>query len=213
MDGEKMQLNFFDFSFLETELEFIPSFHRLAFAASICERLLPNYNAFSKIEKFGNFRVLRQTLDEIWQFLQNNSVNRTRVPQLIYDCDSDLIIPHADDFGAGYALEAQEAAFALCNTLEACLNPTPKAILKVAEHATNTIDAFINFDETFSLLQSQDITKYKQVVANHRLAVREMAKQTEDLRRLKEIEILDREILEWLRTSSYNGGRSLIDLS
>ncbi len=208
-----MQLKFFDFSFLETELEFIPSFHTLAFAASICERLLPNYNAFSKNENFGNFYVLRQALDEIWQFLQNNSVDRTRFSQLIYDCDSDLIIPHADDFGAGYALEAQEAAFALCNTLEACLNPTPEAILKVAEHATNTIDAFINFDETFSLLQSQDMTKYKQAIASHPLAVREMAKQTEDLRRLKEIEILDREILGWLRTSSYNGGRSLIDLS
>ncbi|XZO03390.1 MAG: DUF416 family protein [Microcoleus sp.] len=208
-----MKLNFFEFNVLGNPLGSLPPFHRLAFAASICERLLPNYNAFSKIENFGNFCVLRQALDEIWQFLQNTSVDRTRVPQLIYDCDSDLIIPHADDFGAGYALEAQEAAFALCNTLEACLNPTPEAILKVAEHATNTIDAFINFDETFSLLQSQDITKYKQVVANHRLAVREMAKQTEDLRRLKEIEILDREFLEWLRTSSYNGGRSLIDLS
>lgn len=208
-----MQLKLFDFSFLETELEFIPSFHTLAFAASICERLLPNYNAFSKSENFGNFYVLRQALDEIWQFLQNNSVDRTRVPQLIYDCDSDLIIPHADDFGVGYALEAQEAAFALCNTLEACLNPTPKAILKVAEHATNTIDAFINFDETFSLLQSQDMTKYKQVVANHSLAVQEMAKQQEDLQRLKEVNKLDEEILNWLRTSSYNGGRSLIDLS
>lgn len=136
-----MKLEFFDSNVLEKELESLPPFHRLAFAASICERLLPNYNAFSKAENFGNFCVLRQALDEIWQFLQNTSVDRTRVPQLIYDCDSDLIIPHADDFGAGYALEAQEAAFALCNTLEACLNPTPKAILKVAEHATNTIDA------------------------------------------------------------------------
>lgn len=208
-----MQLNFFGSNVLEKELESLPPFHRLAFAASICERLLPNYNPFSKSENFGNFYVLRQALDKIWQFLQNNSVDRTRVPQLIYDCDSDLIIPHADDFGAGYALEAQEAAFALCNTLEACLNPTPKAILKVAEHATNTIDAFINFDETFSLLQSQDMTKYKQAIASHPLAVREMAKQTEDLQRLKGTDILDEDFLEWLRTSSNNNGVSLIGLS
>ena len=33
-------------------------------------------------------------------------------------------------------LEAQEAAIALCNTLEACLVPTPQQIIRVANRVT-----------------------------------------------------------------------------
>ena len=46
-----------------------------------------------------------------------------------------------------------------------------------------------------------------------RFAVRELTKQSEDLQRLKEAETLDRDFLEWLRTSFGNNGRSKIDLS
>ncbi|MGE5658460.1 MAG: DUF416 family protein [Actinomycetota bacterium] len=49
-------------------------------------------------------------------------------------------------------------------------------------------------------------------LANHPLTIRERTKQNEDLRCLKEIETLDRDFLEWLRTSFDNAGRSLIDL-
>ncbi|MEZ2250370.1 hypothetical protein [Microcoleus sp.] len=50
-------------------------------------------------------------------------------------------------------------------------------------------------------------------MASHPFAVREMAKEAEDLQRLKETETLTRDFLEWLRTSSHNNGKSLIDLS
>ena len=50
-------------------------------------------------------------------------------------------------------------------------------------------------------------------ISNHPFTLREIAKQTEDLQRLKEVDSLNTELLEWLRTSSYNSGKSLIDLS
>jgi uncharacterized protein len=40
-----------------------------------------------------------------------------------------------------------------------------------------------------------------------------MAKQSEDLQRLKQAEELDRDFVEWLRTSFDNDGKSLIDLA
>jgi hypothetical protein len=49
--------------------------------------------------------------------------------------------------------------------------------------------------------------------ASHPLAVREMAKQQEDLQRLKEVETLEQDFLEWLRTSYDNDGKSVIDVS
>ncbi|OYD99067.1 hypothetical protein CDG77_03140 [Nostoc sp. 'Peltigera membranacea cyanobiont' 213] len=50
-------------------------------------------------------------------------------------------------------------------------------------------------------------------VSNHPFTVREMAKQSEDLQRLRETPTLTGEFLQWLRTSSKNGGKSLLDLS
>ena len=50
-------------------------------------------------------------------------------------------------------------------------------------------------------------------ILNHPFAIREIAKQKEDLQRLKDVETLEPELLEWLRTTSYNNGKSLIDLS
>ncbi|MEH1797513.1 MULTISPECIES: DUF416 family protein [unclassified Nostoc] len=50
-------------------------------------------------------------------------------------------------------------------------------------------------------------------LANHPFTVREMAKQSEDLQHLQETPTLTTEFLQRLRTSSENGGKSLLDLS
>lgn len=64
-----MNLNFYEFDALEKELEGLPPLHRVAFAASCCERLLPNYNAFYFLENWGDPSVLRTALNEVWQIL------------------------------------------------------------------------------------------------------------------------------------------------
>jgi uncharacterized protein len=40
-----------------------------------------------------------------------------------------------------------------------------------------------------------------------------MAKENEDLQRLKEVETLEPEFLQWLRTSFDNSGKSIMDTS
>ncbi|MEH1887011.1 DUF416 family protein [Nostoc sp.] len=52
-----------------------------------------------------------------------------------------------------------------------------------------------------------------EVIANHPFTIREMAKQSEDLQHLQETPTLTTEFLQRLRTSSENGGKSLLDLS
>ncbi|MEH2094220.1 DUF416 family protein [Nostoc sp.] len=52
-----MNLNFFEFDTLQEELKQLPTPHQLAFAASVCERLLPNYKMnlllVAKIQEFS----------------------------------------------------------------------------------------------------------------------------------------------------------------
>ena len=61
--------------------------------------------------------------------------------------------------------------------------------------------------------QKKPFAEIAKEIASHPFTIREMAKQSEDLQRLKEVESLEEGFLEWLRTSSYNNGTSLIYLS
>ncbi len=59
--------------------------------------------------------------------------------------------------------------------------------------------------------QEDELEVIAPMIANHPLAVRELAKENEDLQRLKEAKTLDCELLKWLRTSFNNDGKSIID--
>ncbi|MBE9122190.1 DUF416 family protein [Tychonema sp. LEGE 07199] len=210
-----MNLNFHDFNTLQKELEELPPFHRIAFAASCCERLLPNYSAFAREEGWGDFTILRTALDEVWQILQGKPLNVTEISQLIKNCID--AVPDADDVSqSSYCPEAQHAASAIGITLELCLEPTPQDAIAVARAVKETLFEFLDRIEESKDPKGWQEKPYAELtkeIDNHPFSVREMAKQREDLQRLKEVETLDREFLEWLRTSSHNNGKSLIDLS
>lgn len=207
-----MNLDIFDLEAIEKELTGLPPLHRVAFAASICERLLPNYSAFARVEGRGEPSALRAALDEVWQILQGKPADAGKIRQLIEDCDG--AIPDGDD-GGEYVFEAQEAARATICALKACLDPTPQLTVKVAERVGNTVDEFIRELKEIAnpSWYKKPYEEQKEEIAHHPFTIRETAKQCEDLQRLKETETLDRDFLEWLRTSFDNNGRSTIDLS
>lgn len=207
-----MNLEFDNLDPLARELEELLPFHRIAFAASICERLLPTYNAFFREAGWGNPTALRIALDEVWLSLERKQFDKTKIPQLIEDCEAAL--PHADDVVSRYTYEAQDAVAAICYLLEACLTPTWWRVIKIAGRVVDTIKEFIEYEE-----EDRDPDWYKKLedpsltFSSHPFAVREMNKQREDLQKLKVIETLDRDFLEWLRTSYNNDGKSIIDVS
>jgi hypothetical protein len=207
-----MNLDIYNLDAMEQAIAKLSTFHQLAFAASCCERLLPNYRAFYRENQHGNPDILRIALDEVWQFIQETSMDFTRIRQLIADCDD--AVPDID--GGIYIYQAECAAMAIYYTLQACLEPMNiKLMVKVVECVGNTIDEFIRLqkDITEPSWFEKSYEEQKEEIAHHPFTVRETAKQIEDLHRLKEVGILDRSFLESLRTSFDNGGRSLIDLS
>lgn len=201
-----MNLRFYDFKSLSEEIEKLPPLHRIAFAASCCERLLPNYNAFWREEQWGNPSILRTSLDEIWEILQGKPVDVNTIERLKKESYADDVVPHSDDF-SGYVGEAQEAASAIYYTLNACQDSTSEMVVKVSKCIAFTLEFFKDWDET---LENQELLE---AIARHPFAIREMAKQNQDLQKLREADTLDPELLEWLRTSSCNNGKSLINLS
>lgn len=207
-----MNLEFGNLEVLEQELDKIPPLHRVAFTASICERLLPNYNAFAREADWGDPLVLRNALDEVWLILQGNDADVAKIRQLIEDCAD--AVPDSNEVGGGYCFEAQEAAMAVYGTLRLYLNPTPQLAIYVAERVKDTLFTFVDWVEAskdLSTWEEKNFQEQMKVIVSHPLVVRELAKEWEDLQRLKELDTLDREFLEQLRTS--NDGKSVLDLS
>ena len=199
---------------LEQELAELPPLHRVAFAASCCERLLPNYSAFAREEGWGEPSALRTALDEVWQILNGKPADASRIGPLREDC-MNAILHDEEVFNSRHNYEAQLAAIAISNALEACLAPTPKLVVKVAEGIVDTVTEFIRIEKEIAdpSWPEKPYEEQQEEIARHPFTIREIAKQREDLQRLKEIETLDRDFLEWLRTSFDNEGRSTIDLA
>ncbi|MBP0029423.1 DUF416 family protein [Roseofilum sp. Guam] len=209
-----MNLELFNLSELNTVLDELPPLHRLAFAASMCERMLPIYDVFCQQEKWGNPQVLREALDEAWRILQAQTPDIPKINQLQRQMDE--IAPDADNCRfSRFIFEAQMACSVIDLILEINLNIDSQKVVKIAEYITDTIDSFLTLEKDTDDPDwpAKPLEEQRQYIANHRLAKQEIAKQKEDLQRLKEAKILDTEILEWLRTSYKNEGKTIIDLS
>lgn len=207
-----MTPQFFRLDFFKEKIERLPHLHRVAFAASICERMLPMYNNFYYLAKWGNLSLLKQALDEVWVILQGRSINSHKINKFIDNFDGEGVWPdsESDDFcDAPYLFEAQFTVSAIYAILNAILEPNVGYIIVVVENARfETIEGLISQRE--KLYEVKDRQYVVDFVANDPLAKQEMAKEMEDLERLKNAETLSPELLEWLRTTST--GKSLIEL-
>ncbi|CBN58473.1 MULTISPECIES: DUF416 family protein [Kamptonema] len=210
-----MNLDFYNLDVLEKELEKLPPLHRIAFAASICERMLPNYYAFAREEGQGNPSILRTSLDEVWHILQGKAVEVEIIELLITNCQ-EAIVPGDYVLESRYTAESHLAVVAISSTLKACLDSDNiKAIIKVVKVVKDTIFEFLDIEKEITeqdWLQKSWKVQVEEI-SKHPFSLREIAKEKEDIQRLKEVETLNREFLESLRTSCNNSGRSLIDLS
>ncbi|MEH2206379.1 MAG: DUF416 family protein [Nostoc sp.] len=208
-----MNLKYGEFDILERELEALPPIHRVAFAAACCERLYPHYDIYLRAAREDDWDgedLFRVALDEIWEFLAGKKIDASRFRKLYSDCDESY-----PDYENVDTPEAQTAAGAILNTLELCLDPSVQHTISVAKEIDETLFMYIDYLYQSEDEYSADISHKEllEIVANHPFTVREMAKQSEDLRRLRETPTLTPEFLQWLRTSSENGGKSLLDLS
>lgn len=209
-----MNLKLYEFNVLEAELTELSPVHRLVFAASCCERLLPNYSLVKQEDGWGDPSILRNALNKVWSFIEGQPVNAKQIRQLLKVCQE--AVPNADDVsGSQYYVEAQEAASAICFTLEACLDPTPKNIIKVPKCVTNTIDGYLSAMkdiEDSNWWEEKSLEEQKEEFSKHVFAIGEIAKQSEDLQNLKPVEKLDINFIQCFRTSFVNQRKSLLDL-
>lgn len=213
-----MNLDFFEYNSLEQELKVLPISHKLAFSASCCTRLFPFYETFSEKENWGNSSILVDSLNKIWQFLEERTMNRIEFERFYenYNNRLDLFPSEEGDFFEGdnsLCTQAQETVIAISLTLEICLGITPlESALGVVKHTRDAIEYYIgDFDKSLEVIYEGISTEeLGQIISEHSLVIQELGKESEDLHKLKEANGLDQDLLDWLRNSSNDQGQDMI---
>ncbi|MDB9519950.1 DUF416 family protein [Roseofilum reptotaenium CS-1145] len=209
---QEMKLDFFEFEKLEIIVEDLSPCHQIAFSAAMCERMFPIYEVFSQEEGVGSPQILRRSLDEIWKILHGKLAEVELINTLIKECDEEVVASESIT-KSQFDLEQILAIEVICVTLDSCLEPTTKKIVRVAACVTNAIFAFFQLrqEEADPTWEQKSFIEQKEFIVNHQLTQQEIQKQEEDLLKLQDSKTLDNELLDWLRNSSSN--RCIVDLS
>jgi uncharacterized protein YjaG (DUF416 family) len=194
----------FDHNVLERALEELPRRNRVAFAASCCERLLPNYHAFTLVESWGDLAPLVDGIDLVWHYLATGTLPEPHARKLALACEAAA--PDMEDFGSLYAPAALDAAASVAYTLEGCLTDDVRPIADVASLARETIYLYLHRIGQPTPLEPQAGAFIEDWVQHSPLMQQELAKQQQDLLDLQQRTLLTPEFLLSLRTSSQGLG-------
>lgn len=168
-----------NFTTLEEELNELPPKHRLFFAVSVCERLIPRYYAFATELEWGNPDVYRLALDRIWDFLTGKELSDGEVQELIESCK--VWIPNTRHYDPVLSSSALDAAICVMETLECCLDPSPERAARIGNLARYSISVSIQQQQ---FADDPDSATAEKIIRNP-LMVGELRKQNNDLRMLK----------------------------
>lgn len=114
---------------------------RTAFAASCCERLIPNYRAFSSMERWGNPQILEDALEWVWAASQSKELDSTYLTHLLHACEE--VGPDGDDFESFFTSAAIDAAGAVYYALSSLYDPNPEHSINTGRVAIRTIEDYL----------------------------------------------------------------------
>ncbi len=92
---------------------------QIAFCAALLERMLPNYQMFSESAEFGQYNILRNQLDLIWQKLDKNNQTKININAQLNKLEAETPDPESFDFfGVFPALDACMGLMSLWQLIE-----------------------------------------------------------------------------------------------
>lgn len=185
---------------LKSEFEKLSLEHRAAFAASCCERLIPMYQAFNKLENWGNYQKLREYLDFVWEFSIGSQQNLSNFEDYIEECEE--LIPDSEDFQGIYIEGAQNAAIAVYYAMQICIDKDVEAIVWISKYASEAIYSYLSFVTDPKLDVHEHDSVFDIWISESPLLKSEIEKQKSDMNLLKSTEIIDKTFIENLKKSS-----------
>ncbi|WP_371187557.1 YjaG family protein [Thalassotalea maritima] len=147
-----------------------------ALAAAMLERMLPNYKMFSDAANFGDYSVLRNQLDLIWQRLSQGKVKINYEAQLEKLED---VIPDVDDFDFFGVHPALDVCMALGSLLQGMQENDAKIIGNVSLLSKGSVSYYLEILLASEQADNDEIVIQQQDIDNHPLMQWELESKRE----------------------------------
>lgn len=152
----------------------LSQWQQIAFSAALLERMLPNYKLFSEATEFGEFSVLRNQLDTVWQWLDKNNRCKINYEAQLAKLEPQIPEPESFDFFGVYP--ALDTCMAMVSLFHVMQDKTSEGCLNVSKLSESSV---IKYTE---LMLSQDMGEAlitDEHIESHPLMEWELATQQE----------------------------------
>jgi len=148
---------------------------QIAYSAAIIERMLPNYKMFSEAVEFGDYNLLRNQLDLVWQWLDKN--NRCKINYEAQLLKLELHIPSPEEFDSFGVFPALDVCMALVSLLQIMQDKESDGCLSVSRLSENSVRYYVELTLAQDNMDESEITEEE--IVNHPLMQWEQETQVE----------------------------------
>ena len=145
--------------------EKLSHWQQIAFASALLERMLPNYQMFSENSQFGDYALLRNQLDLVWQWLDKNNKIKININAQLNKLEEQTPDPEAfDTFGVFPALDVCMAMMSLWQLMQSNgIDKDHEDIHSVSRLSENSVSYYVELllvDEGAIEVQPADINEH-----------------------------------------------------
>lgn len=159
----------------------LSQWQQVAFCAALLERMLPNYQMFAEHVEFGDYKVLRNQLDLIWQWL--DKANRCKINYDAQIAKLEEQVPDPDAFDFLGVFPALDSAMALMSLFQAMQDPESDGFINVSKLSENSVSYYVELSLAQQIdeitPEEDEIVIEPQQIAEHPLMQWEVATQNE----------------------------------
>jgi hypothetical protein len=193
-------------------LEKLPPQHCTAFSAACCERLVPNYRAFSTVHHLGEFDILKQALETVWQSLNDRSVTEDNFKTLLVQLEKLML-----DFDEHHSIFVEQAAYAVdtvVSTLQYCVSGEKEYVANIVEILATTTETYLRdvaLPYTRTFISKDKVEVFDQWIWNSPLLTGELESLKGELDILEAQANLNPKFLENLKERARLSGINMIE--
>lgn len=139
----------------------LSQWQQIAYSAALLERMLPNYKLFSEATEFGQFSVLRNQLDTVWQWLDKNNRCKINYEAQLTKLEPQIPEPESFDFFGVYP--ALDACMAMVSLFQIMQDKTSDGCLNVSKLSENSVVKYVELvlsQETNEAISDDDIDSH-----------------------------------------------------
>jgi len=158
-------------------LKNLSQWQQIAFCSALLERMLPNYKMFSDVEAFGEFKVIRNQLDLVWQWLDKN--NRCKINFTAQLTKLEEQTPNPEHFNTFGVFPALDVCMALMSLLQGMQDKDDEGFFNVSRLSANSVSFYVELLLSEALDNQDEGLISEDDVSEHPLTEWEVESQTE----------------------------------